>query len=101
MLKKFTVSNYRAFEKPITIDFSQVRDYKFNEECVKDGLVNKGVLYGANAVGKTNLGRAILDIKTMVVKAESSNSVGFLNAKSDKDVARFEYIIQLCDSEIE
>jgi len=90
MLKKFTVSNYRSFENPITFDFTNVRDYDFNEECIKDGLINKAVIYGENAVGKTNLGQAISDVNTMVqggfsefsLKNAFLNQAGFLNANS-------------------
>ena len=110
MLKKFTVSNYRVFENPITIDFTNVRDYKFNEECIRNGLINKAIIYGGNAVGKTSLREAILDV-TMMIPAVLSNGIslklalaknaGFLNAKSNKEVARFEYIFQIAGSEIE
>lgn len=41
ILERFTVSNYKNFKDPITIDFSEVHDYKFNTECVNDGLINR------------------------------------------------------------
>ena len=108
MLKKFTVSNYRSFENPITIDFTNIREYDFNEECIKDGLINKAVIYGENAVGKTNFGKAILDIVTMIQNGRShfisqnllAEVGGFKNVKSDKN-ARFEYLFQFNDHEIE
>jgi len=107
MLKKFTVSNYRSFENPITLDLTNVRDYDFNEECIKDGLINKAVIYGENAVGKTNLGQAIFDVNTMVQGGFSSefslnlNRAGFLNANSSKKVAKFNYLFQIDKDEIE
>jgi len=111
MLKKFTVSNYRSFEKPITLDFTNVRDYQFNEECVKDGLISKGIIYGKNAVGKTNLGMAILDITTMIpptgfLLKYISNGItlketGFVNAKSNLEHAQFDYLFQLDEFEIQ
>jgi len=109
MLKKFTVSNYRSFEKPITIDFTKVGDYDFNEECIKDGLINKAVIYGENAVGKTNFSKAILDVTTMipgltsniVLNSVQSKLVGFLNAESEKEFAKFEYTFQIDGYEIE
>ena len=106
MLKKFTVSNYRSFENPITLDLTKVRDYDFNEECIKDGLINKAVIYGENAVGKTNFSKAISDVVSMIPGFESDvlmnlhfKSVGFLNAKSEKEFAKFEYKFQIdgCD----
>jgi len=109
MLKKFTVSNYRSFENPMTLDFTKVRDYDFNEECIKDGLINKAVIYGENAVGKTNLGHAILDVNTMIQGGLSKLTLeqahlkraGFLNANSSKKVAKFNYTFQIGGDEIE
>jgi len=109
MLKKFTVSNYRSFENPITLDFTNVRDYDFNEECIKDGLINKAVIYGENAVGKTNLGLAISDVVTMIPSirvstdiliVSHSKSQGFINKNSSDKVAKFEYVIKIGSNEI-
>jgi len=100
MLKKFTVSNYRVFENTMTLDFSNTRDYKFNCDCIKNNIVHKAVIYGKNAVGKTNLGEALLDISMMIpgpgadlAKQQArSKSAGYLNAKSSEKTAKFEYI---------
>lgn len=102
MLKKFTISNYRAFNEPTTIDFSNVRDYKFNEDCIKDGLINKAILYGKNAVGKTNLGQALMDVRYTLLPNERRqyDDIGFLNANSNEDSARFVYEFIINDKEI-
>ena len=108
MLKKFTVSNYRSFEKPITLDFTKVGEYDFNVDCVKDGLINKAIIYGKNAVGKTNLGLAIVDVMTMisdilsdgVLRQSRSMAAGYINSNSSYEVAKFEYVFQLDGSEI-
>ena len=39
MLKSLTVSNFKAFEKPVTIDFSATGNYEFNPEAVKNSIV--------------------------------------------------------------
>jgi len=105
MLKKFTISNYRSFENPITLDFTKVGDYDFNEECIKDGLINKAIIYGENAVGKTNFGQAILDVTSMIMGTVSNKPLwqasGFINARSNKQFARFEYIFQIDGCDIE
>ena len=44
MLKSFTVSNFRAFNKPVTIDFSSTGNYSFNTEAVKDGIVKTAMM---------------------------------------------------------
>ena len=105
MLKKFTVSNYRSFEKPITIDFANFRDYDFNKDCIKNRLINKAIIYGKNAVGKTNFGEAITDIGSMVSNDRDSFysliEDGFINANSTKDTATFDYVFKLDDDEIQ
>ncbi|MGE7673777.1 AAA family ATPase [Lysinibacillus sp. NPDC094403] len=103
MLKRFTISNYRIFNEPTTIDFSNVRDYKFNEECIKDGLINKAIMYGKNAVGKTSLGQALIDVRYTILPNErrQHEDIGFLNANSNEKSARFEYIFLIKDKEIE
>ena len=84
MLKRFEVQGFKSFLHPVTIDFSDVRDYQFNNTCVKDGLLNKIIVYGRNSVGKTNLGLALFDI----VSTLTSNNVTpglynyYLNADS-------------------
>ncbi|MGF2614600.1 ATP-binding protein [Rossellomorea vietnamensis] len=103
MLKKFTVSNFKLFEKPLTIDLSKVRDYKFNEDCIKGNLINKSIIYGKNAIGKTSLGFAITDIRSTILANENPNeeNIGFLNANSSKNFARFEYTFLIDNQEVE
>ena len=62
MLKLFEVSGFKNFKDPVRLDFSDVRDYKFNTQCVSSGLISKAVIYGKNSVGKSNFGLALFDI---------------------------------------
>lgn len=62
MLIFFSVKNFRQFREEIVFDFSKVRDYQFSPNCVKNGFVNKAIIYGKNAAGKTNLMEAMQDI---------------------------------------
>lgn len=62
MLSKFTVKNFKNFEKSFCIDFSQTKSYEFSSDCVKNGIVKIGLIYGPNSIGKSNLGKAIFDI---------------------------------------
>lgn len=66
MLKKFTVKNFKNFKNTLCIDFTKVHDYKFNDFCVKDGLISKMIVYGKNAEGKTNLGKALSDLQKSI-----------------------------------
>ena len=74
MLKKFTVKNFKNFKEKIVLDFSKVHEYEFNQNLIKNNLINKLLIYGPNNSGKSNLGAAIMDIiyyiyaiKTMIV----------------------------------
>lgn len=104
MLEKFTVENFKNFKKPITIDFTETHEYKFNSKCVKNGLLSKMVLYGPNSSGKSNLGFALVDIVALLTdktKApEQMDPISFTNADSDSKVARFEYTFKKDDSHI-
>ena len=56
MLAKFSVSNFKNFKEPIEFTLDQPGKFKYNSECISDGIVGKAILYGKNATGKSNLG---------------------------------------------
>ena len=60
MLKRITVKNYKCFDE-LTFDLSAA-DYSYNPILVKDGVVNKALVFGKNGTGKTSLGFAIFDL---------------------------------------
>jgi AAA15 family ATPase/GTPase len=62
MLKLFEVKGFKNFQNPITLNFADVRDYKFNTNCITNGLISKLIIYGKNAIGKSNLGLALFGI---------------------------------------
>jgi len=93
MLEKFSVKNYKNFKDEISIDFTVKHDYKFNDYCIKEGILNKVIIFGDNGVGKSNFGYALFDIvgtltdkNTMPFQAND-----FLNADSQSKVAEFNY----------
>lgn len=95
MLKKFTVSNYKNFKDEISLDFSKIGEYSFNADCLSMRLI-----YGHNATGKTNFGRALLDIKILLygMFRNDENSV-LINADS-QDTAKFIYEFQFGSDEV-
>ena len=96
MLKRFEVTNFKNFDKRTTIDFSDVRDYQFNSHCVKDGLLNKIIIYGKNASGKSNIGLALFDIVSHLTEKNVSPKLyeSYLNADSNESFAEFRYEFQ-------
>ena len=98
MLVKFTVENYKSFAEPITLDFTETHDYKFNNQCVKNGLLSKIIIYGANSSGKSNFGFALFDIVGLLTDknadAGQNDKFTFINADSDSDTAKFTYVFK-------
>jgi len=94
MLRQFIVENYKNFGNPLIIDFDAIGGYQFNKDCLCDDAIGKMLIYGRNGTGKTNLGRAILDIAMasgFLIRNDKSN---FLNADTEKEYASFSYTFQ-------
>ena len=101
MLKAFTLRNYKNFKDKITIDFENIRDYPFQTNCISNGIIRKMLICGRNATGKTNLGKALLDIKDVLCGTfECPYDPFLLNADSDEKTASFEYRFQFGDTEL-
>lgn len=102
MLRKFSVENYKNFEKEIVLDFTKVRDYKFSPDCIGNGLLSKVLLVGKNASGKTNLAYGLFDIVytlTDNVSNPMQKDLGsFINGAGKKKEAKFRYEFQNGDS---
>lgn len=104
MLIKFTVENYKNFSGPVTLDFSETRDYAFNKQCVKNGLLNKVIIFGANSSGKSNFGFALFDIVGLLTdkmtQAAQNDPGTFINADSDSEEAVFTYVFKKGEDKI-
>ena len=103
MLKRFEVTNFKNFRDTKIFDFGDVHDYHFNEECVKNKILNKAIIYGKNSVGKTNLGYALFDITfnfNNYATEYSAYQDSYLNADSEQYVAQFKYVFQFEDTEV-
>ncbi|MBC1498995.1 ATP-binding protein [Listeria weihenstephanensis] len=104
MLKKFSVKNFKNFREEITIDFSDIGDYDFNTSLIKNSLLNNVLIYGKNAVGKSNLGLALFDITIHVVdkiNLASSDYSNYINADNPNEPATFSYTFQFAEQVIE
>ena len=93
MLKKFNVENFKGFKDKITLDIGTPSNYSFNSEIIENGCITKGIIYGINSCGKSNLGLAIFDIIThLTEKQKLLGSYDFyLNMSGRKSFAEFEY----------
>lgn len=101
MLKKFSVKNFKNFKDEVCIDFEEIAGYQFNTDCITDGVISKMLIYGRNATGKTNLGKALMDIGfTMFGEPGYGGNGIFLNADSPEEVAAFSYVFQFDDTEL-
>lgn len=100
MLKTFEVQGFRNFKNRMTIHFDKAKDYRFNEQFIKDGYLNTILIYGKNGVGKSNLGNAIFDIKENFMSNHIYQTSNYLNADSIHDYAYFNYVFQFDDIEV-
>ena len=101
MLKKFTLKNYKNFKDEISIDFEDTAGYQFSTDCITDETISKMLIYGRNATGKTNLGKAFVDICTAIFGGRPYVDTGvFLNADSIDQMAIFSYEFRFEDNEL-
>ena len=101
MLKRFSLKNYRNFKDEIMINFEDIAGYQFNTECITNGILSKMLIYGKNATGKTNLGRALMDINTtLYLGFRMQANENFMNADSDESFAFFSYTFEFDDKEL-
>ncbi|MGS0973547.1 MAG: AAA family ATPase [Candidatus Izemoplasmataceae bacterium] len=103
MLKRFSVKNYKNFKDKIELDLSNKKDYKFNSNVIKNDLLTKIGIFGANGSGKTNFGLALFDIVLHLVDKENQKIQYnfYLNADSDESYAEFTYIFLFNDDTIQ
>lgn len=103
MLKRFEVENFKSFRKRAVLDLSDTKNYEFNRECIKNGLVNKGMIYGKNGCGKSNLGLAIFDLVAHLTdKLVPPNLYGnYLHAELPQETAKFKYVFNFDSSIVE
>ncbi len=103
MLKKFKVTNFKNFEDTMVFDFGDKREYNFNNQLIKNNIINKALIYGINGSGKTNLGLAMVDVifhLTDTVLKRPDKYLNYLNANSTLNYAEFEYTFEFDNHEI-
>lgn len=92
MLEYFEVQGFKNFSWKLVWDFSAVRDYAFNHDCLSSGRLGKVLVCGKNSVGKTNLGLALFDITTHLIGGLESEFYNYyLSAVPECEEAAFRY----------
>ena len=102
MLKRFEVENFKGFKDRLVFDLT-AREYEFNKNLVVNGIVNKGIVYGKNGIGKSNLGIALFDIVLHLTDKERmplQYLSNYLNLDSMKQYAEFKYCFVFDDDEV-
>lgn len=102
MLKRFEVENFKGFKDRLVFDLT-AREYEFNKNLVVNSIVNKGIIYGKNGIGKSNLGIALFDIVLHLTDKERmplQYLSNYLNLDSDKEYAEFKYCFVFDDDEV-
>ncbi|MFR5832622.1 MAG: AAA family ATPase [Acutalibacteraceae bacterium] len=97
MLMKFEVQNFKGFKDQFVWDLSKHRDYTFQSDYIQNDIVNKGIIYGKNGAGKSNLGYALIDIThhlTDKVKVPALYNA-YTNGDTQNKVAQFSYTFLL------
>ena len=102
MLKKVEITNFKSFNEKFTFDLSDTSDFDFNPECIKNGIVNTGIIYGANGCGKSNLGLAIFDMVSHLTDNDfiKEKYMNYLNANSNKNKAFFKFTFVFDEVEV-
>ncbi len=104
MIKKFSVSNFKGFKDTIVLDLGKTREYAFNTNLIKNGIVNKGIIYGKNGTGKSNLGFALYDLTSHLTDKQKPIEIyvnNYTNLDNASNVAHFEYEFKFGEDKIE
>lgn len=91
MLQEFKVRNYKNFRDEIVFSFKTSKNYEFNRELIKNGIIRDCLVVGENASGKTNLGYAIFDIIWHLTDKARKATGLYSNLYCENTVVSFEY----------
>lgn len=100
MIKMFKVRNFKGFKNEIVLDFSRTHDYRFNQSFIKNGLNNKSIIFGRNGSGKSNLGKAIIDIARHLTDNKFNLYGPFVNLEQPDEEVFFSYTFLFDNDEV-
>lgn len=93
MLAQFSVRNFKNFKEELIFNFEDSKNYEFNSNAIQNNAINKGLIYGINGCGKSNLGLALFDIVLHLTDKEKTlkKYVPYRNLDSEESAACFMY----------
>lgn len=102
MLRRFSVTNFKNFDETTTFVLDKPANYEFNEGIVVNNTITKGIVYGINGSGKSNLALALFDIVLHLTDKERvlDKYMPYLNLNSKKPTAEFEYCFMFGQMEV-
>ncbi|WP_345881178.1 AAA family ATPase [Shewanella algae] len=104
MLQNFAVRGFRNFREWFDFSLISKKNYEFNSDSIKNGVINNSIIYGKNGCGKSNLGLAILDLTCHIndIPIMQSLSTNYLNGYlSSDELAEFKYEFSFSDVIVE
>jgi len=103
MLSQIEISNFKSFNENFIFNLNDTSSFAFNQECIKNSIVNKAVIYGQNGSGKSNLGFAIFDMISHLTDKKIAPSYynNYLNANNTDKKATFKFIFKFNDDIVE
>lgn len=96
MLVRFEVENYKNFKNKLVLDLENSGGYQFNSGSIYDNIISKLLVYGKNSSGKTNLGKAIMDVSNNPYYFNVDNY--YTNADNSNETAKFTYCFKFNDN---
>lgn len=103
MLYQFTAEGFKCFGKKLEFRLDHTCSYEFNSEAVRNDIVNKGIIYGFNGCGKSNLGLAIFDIVSHLTDNSCAEDLfkPYLCLDTDSKMASFCYRFRFQEVDLE
>ena len=101
MLIEFKVRNYRNFRDELHFLLETGKNYEFNQEAVRNGVIKDSVVVGYNAAGKTNLGLAMMDLTLHLIdkRKYTDSNIFYSNLYNKDTIVSFVYKFKF-DSQI-
>ncbi|XMB65950.1 AAA family ATPase [Mycoplasmatota bacterium zrk1] len=79
MIRKIKIKGFKGFNKETELDLTKTKNYSWNTNHIKDGIVKNCLLYGKSGSGKTNFGEVLIDIQKSFLNMERKKESGYVN----------------------